>query len=117
MPEWARDEDSDDLAELRREDAEQRALDAGERPAAASLPLGEWSTTEQVAAHLRRSPKTIRRYIAEGRLKATGSKHVPYRIRRADVEALMASKTAPEATKGRKRGGPARAPKGSRLSV
>ena len=70
------------------EDRHMRALEAGE-PLPVVGPLSEWSNTEQVGVYIRRSPKTVRRYIAEGKLKAKGGKHEPYRIHRSEVERLM----------------------------
>jgi excisionase family DNA binding protein len=92
IPDWAAGIDRAELDELGREDLALRAIEAAAPLPATRGPLAEWSTTEQVAAYIKRSPKTIRRYIKEGRLKAKGSKHEPYRIHKSEVERLMMRK-------------------------
>jgi hypothetical protein len=82
MPDWAQDDpDQEYWREQARIDewiADGELAGRREQP---SLPIsGEWSTVREVAARHRKSEKTIRRYIAEGRLKAVGDKHHPYRI-------------------------------------
>jgi excisionase family DNA binding protein len=55
--------------------------------AAGVAPLNEWMTTAEVAAELRTSPDTVRRWIREKKLHAEGT---PGRrlIHRDDVEAF-----------------------------
>lgn len=79
-----REQMQDELAE----DLHMRALEAGDTVPAIG-PLPDWSSTKQVATHIKRSAKTVRRYLAEGKLKAKGGKHEPYRIHRSEVERLM----------------------------
>jgi hypothetical protein len=69
----------------------------GELPA--SKPIeGEWSTVQEVAARHRLQPKTIRKYIHGGALKAIDisssqdPRHRRYRIHRTDEEAWIAAK-------------------------
>lgn len=61
-----------------------RELESGEVAGAVdpTPAIPEWSTTAEVAARHKLSAKTIRKAIASGSLKASGSKHQPYRISR-----------------------------------
>jgi hypothetical protein len=92
----------DRMQEEAAEDQHMRALEAGESPPVIG-PLPEWSSTEQVATHIKRSAKTVRRYIKEGKLKAKGSKYAPYRIHRSEVERLMTISQEPVAKGPRQR--------------
>lgn len=51
----------------------------------------EWLTVSEVAARLKLHQETIRRWIREGKLRATqlGSTHAGYRVRASDVELLL----------------------------
>lgn len=48
----------------------------------------EWLTTEDAAAYLRVTPKTIYRWTKAGKLTAYKFDGVPIRIKRSDLEAL-----------------------------
>lgn len=93
MPDWARDDpDQEYWQEQARIDAWIADGEAEERGEVQAKPLeAEWSTVKEVAARHRKSEKTIRRYIAEGLLKAHGDKHHPYRVHRDDEVAWINS--------------------------
>jgi len=67
--------------------------------------IPEWSTTAEVAARHKLSPKTIRKAIASGALKASGSKHQPYRISRKAEQDWIASRREGGARQTRQRKG------------
>ena len=104
QPEYIDPEQERDLV---REDQEQREIEAaemgGEYEPVAAGPLPELASTAEVARYLRRKPKTIRRYIAEGKLPAKGGKHSPYRVKREDVLALTAAEPRSETPRQRSR--------------
>lgn len=110
MPEWARDDpDQEYWQEQARIDDWITKGEAGEQ--GPSVPItGEWATVKEVAALLRKSEKTIRRYIKDGELKAHGDKHHPYRVHRDDLTGFIDSKRgkrretiAKQATRGKQR--------------
>jgi hypothetical protein len=78
-----------------------RELESGEVAGAVdpTPAIPEWSTTAEVAARHKLSAKTIRRAIASGSLKASGSKHRPYRIsRKAEQDWIEARREGPTRT-------------------
>lgn len=51
----------------------------------------EWLTVTEVAQRLKLHQETIRRWIRDGKIRATnlGSTHAGYRIRTSDLELMM----------------------------
>jgi hypothetical protein len=70
VPEWARTQEEHDLIEMGRIDNWIRELEAGESPPEPNPIPAEWSSVPEVAARHGLSPKTIRKAIRDGRLKA-----------------------------------------------
>jgi excisionase family DNA binding protein len=65
-----------------------------EQPA---MPSGEWLTTRDVADEFKVNEETVRRWIRSGELPVLdlGAPRGGYRIKRADLEAFIASRYGP----------------------
>lgn len=91
--------DRERLQEEAAEDQQMRSLELGE-PAPSVAITGEYASVREVATRHRLSEKTIRKYIADGRLKAQAvnpnapPKQRRWRVHRDDELAWIESKAA-----------------------
>ena len=56
----------------------------------------ELLTTEEIAGELKYHIETVRKWIREGKLKATKINRKEYRVKRSDLEKFLAEKDQPE---------------------